>query len=115
MRGTDLLGATVYDSEGVPVGAVRDLRLAAGGRAVRESGRPPYRLAALECGPVGLAHRLGYGRRPIGGPWPLPMLLRALLRHSVLVDWADVVSVHGGRIEIRRRRAELQHTLRGQP
>jgi len=36
MRATDLLGAVVYDSEGVPVGAVRDLRLTAGGgRAVR--------------------------------------------------------------------------------
>jgi hypothetical protein len=110
MRATDLLGTTVYDSDGVAVGAVRDLRLTAGGRVVGESGHPPYRLAALECGPVGLAHRLGYGRRPIGGPWPLPALLRALLRHSVLVDWADVVRVEGDRIEIRRRRAELRRT-----
>jgi hypothetical protein len=112
MRATELLGATVYDSDGRAVGAVRDLRLAVGGEAVPDSGRPAYRLAALECGPVGVAHRLGYGRRPLNGPWPLTVLVRALIRHSVLVDWADVVSVRGNRIDIRRRRDELRSSVR---
>jgi hypothetical protein len=113
MRGTELLGATVYDSDGRSVGAVRDLRLAMGGAAVQDSGRPAYRLVALECGPAGVAHRLGYGRRPLSGPWPLTVLVRAMIRRSVLVDWADVVSIHGGRIEIRRRRDELGGCERG--
>lgn len=113
MRATELIGATVYDSDGVPVGGVRDLRLTADGPAVPGSGAPAYRLSALECGPVGIAHRLGYGHRPMNGPWPLTVLLRALIRHSVLVDWDDVVSVDGSRIDLRRRRAELRDAVRG--
>jgi hypothetical protein len=112
MRATDLLGATVYDRDGVPVGAVRDLRLTAGGPAVPDGGEPAYRLSTLECGPVGVAHRLGYGRRPMNGPWPLTVLLRALVRRSVVVDWADVTGVHGSRIDIGRRRAELRGAAR---
>ena len=112
MRATDLLGAVVYDSDGVPVGTVRDLRLTAGGRPVPDSGRPAYRLSTLECGPVGVAHRLGYGHRPMSGPWPLTVLLRMLVRRSVLVDWADVTGVHGNRIDISRRRTELRAAVR---
>lgn len=107
MRATELLGATVYDSQGLPVGAVRDLRLRAGGPTLPDSGSPAYRLASLECGPVGVAHRLGYGQRPMNGPWPLTALLRWLVRRSVLVDWADVTGVDGSRITICRSRDEL--------
>jgi hypothetical protein len=115
MRATQLLGATVYDRDGVAIGAVRDLRLTAGGPAVPGSGRPAYRLSALECGPVGVAHRLGYGRRLMNGPWPLTVLLRLLIRHSVLVDWADVVGVDGDRIDVRKRRAELRRAVQEAP
>lgn len=111
MRATQLLGATVYDRDGVAIGAVRDLRLTAGREAVPDSGNPAYRLSALQCGPVGIAHRLGYGHRPMNGPWPLTVLLRLLIRHSVLVDWADVASINGNRIDLRRRRAELRDAV----
>lgn len=111
MRATDLLGAIVYDSQGQPVGGVRDLRLRAGGQTQPDSGSPAYRLVSLECGPIGLAHRLGYGHRPMNGPWPLTVLLRWLIRRSVLVDWADVISVDGARITIRRTRDELSSAV----
>lgn len=107
MRATDLIGATVYDSDGQAVGPVRDLRLRVGGPPVPDSGRPAYRLVSLQCGPAGAAHRLGYGHRPMNGPWPLTVIMRSLLRRSVLVDWTDIVRINGNRIDIRRRRDEL--------
>jgi hypothetical protein len=108
MRATDLLGATVYDIDGQAVGAVRDLHFDAGGRAVPDSGRPAYRLTALECGPVGVAHRLGYGRRTMAGPWPIPALVRRLARRSVVVNWADIARINGSRIDLTVRRADLR-------
>jgi len=115
MRATDLLGSTVFDSDGEPVGAVRDLRLTAGGRIVADSGQPAYRVSALECGPIGIAHRLGYGQRQIKGPWPLTVLLRWMIRRSVLIDWADVIGVHEGRIDIQSRRDQLDSAVRKSP
>lgn len=115
MRATDLIGATVYDCVGLCVGAVRDLRLRAGGPRVRDSGRPAYRLVSLECGPVGAARRLGYGHRPMNGPWPLTVIMRSLIDRSVLVDWNDVVRVDGAHIYIRCRRDELSSAVREEP
>ena len=51
------------------------------------------------------------GHLPMNGPWPLTVLLRLLIRHSVLVDWAGVVSVDGARIDLRRRRAEVRSAV----
>ncbi|BCB76443.1 hypothetical protein GCM10022251_23650 [Phytohabitans flavus] len=115
MRATDLLGATVYAIDGQPVGTVRDLRFEA-----RPGDRPGakvrYRLTALECGPIGIAHRLGYARREdLRGPWPLTPLLRRLTGRSLIVRWSDITRISGGRIEIGRRREELSHPPERQP
>ncbi|MFC0531956.1 PRC-barrel domain-containing protein [Phytohabitans kaempferiae] len=108
MRATDLLGATVYDVEGKPVGAVRDLRFEVqpangSGAEVR------HRLTALECGPIGLAHRLGYDHGDLLAPWPLTPLLRRLTGRSLIVRWSDVTRISDARVEISRKRAELSH------
>lgn len=113
MRAFELLGTRVYDVDGQPVGAVRDLLFEVGGRVIKDSGRPAYRLTALECGPVGVAHRLGYGRRVMTGPWPLTVLLRQLVRSSVLVDWTDVAAINGSRVELTVRRDTLRHITEG--
>jgi hypothetical protein len=115
MRAVELLGTAVYDSDGAPVGAVRDLFFEAGGVAVSDSGRPAYRLRALECGPVGLAHRLGYGHRAIAGPWPLTALLRRLVRGSVLVDWAQIATLETGRIDLAVPRDQLHPVEQEEP
>ncbi|GAB3155478.1 hypothetical protein GCM10027290_51690 [Micromonospora sonneratiae] len=108
MRATDLLGATVYAVDGKPVGSVRDLQFEARpgdgpGDAMR------YCLTALECGPIGIPHRLGYARGDLLGPWPLTPLLRRLSGRSLLIPWSDIVRISGARIEISRRRDELSH------
>lgn len=108
MRAVELIGAAVYDSDGEPVGAVRDLFFEAVGARVPDSGRPAYRLRALECGAVGVAHRLGYGHRAITGPWPLTVLMQRLVRNSVIVGWDQIAELGTGRIDLAVRRDELR-------
>jgi hypothetical protein len=100
MRAVDLLGSAVHDSSGRHVGNVRDLRFEAGGRVVTDSGRPAFRLTELECGPVGIAHRLGFGHRDMAGPWPLDRILARLARRSLLVRWDQIAAIDGNRIEL---------------
>lgn len=100
MRAIDLLGAKVYDNAGQEIGAVRDLRFEAGGRAVADSGQPAYRLVEIQCGGAGVAHRLGYGHRDLVGPWPLDRILARLARRSLLVRWEQIASIDGPRIDL---------------
>jgi hypothetical protein len=100
MRAVDLLGATVYDSDGVELGHVHDLHFEAGGRVVTDSGRPAYRLTEIECGPIGMAHRLGYGHRDLAGPWPLDRILARLASRSLMVHWSQIAGIDGRRIEL---------------
>ncbi|HEY1488941.1 MAG TPA: PRC-barrel domain-containing protein [Micromonosporaceae bacterium] len=98
MRAVDLLGATVIDTDGVEVGIVHDLYLHRGGPAVHDSGQPAYRIAALECGPAGFAHRLGYGHRDLAGPWPINTVLGRMVHRSRLVDWDHIATINNRRI-----------------
>jgi hypothetical protein len=111
MRSAQIVGCRVIDRDGVDIGLVRDIRIAAGAAPEPDSGHPAYGITALVVGSVGVAQRLGYGRGQMGGPWPLTSLFRALARRSLVVDWADVASHSVDRIEIRRRRSELQSVL----
>jgi hypothetical protein len=99
--GAELIGCAVYDADGEPLGKVHDLRFAAGGHGA-------YQLTALECGGVGLAHRLGYAGRDLAGPWPLTVLLRRLVRHSLVIPWSAVERVEDRRVDIGLRRADLR-------
>ncbi|WP_297601301.1 PRC-barrel domain-containing protein [Mycobacterium sp.] len=108
MRVTDLLGMTVYDRSGQHVGAVRDLHFEAGGPVVPDSGQPAYRLIEIECGAVGMAHRLGYSHRDLTGPWPLNRILARLARGSLFARWDQIASLHGDRIELAVPAAELR-------
>jgi hypothetical protein len=100
VRAVDLLGATVYDNAGTKVGVVHDVYLQRGGRVVAGSGQPAYRIAALECGPGGFAHRLGYGHRDLAGPWPLNEILAKMVRRSRLVRWEQIAAIAGRRIDL---------------
>jgi hypothetical protein len=109
VKAIDLIGSPVYDSDGQLVGTVNDLVFTAddGHRAPEDAGSPAYRVTALECGPIGLGHRLGYSRHRMAGPWPLPALFRLLAGRSVLVEWSDISRRDGGTIHLGRRRADL--------
>lgn len=100
MRAVDLFGVPVYDASGTRVGKVRDLYVEAGGPTLRDSGDPTYRLVALECGSLGLAHRLGYGRREMAGPWPLDRILARLARRSRVIAWGQIATITADRVDL---------------
>jgi hypothetical protein len=114
MKATDLLGAQVYDSAGRHLGAVRDLHIRRGGRQVTDSGQPAYRLTGLECGPAGIAHRLGYGHRDLAGPRPLAGLLARFVRRAKLVAWDQIADLDGARITLTVTADELSPVGREQ-
>jgi sporulation protein YlmC with PRC-barrel domain len=109
MRTSELIGCQVYDGEGQAVGTVHDLhfRLGAG-----SGGSQVCQLDALECGGIGLGHRLGYGEHAMRGPWPFPQLFRYLARRSLAVPWSQVTAVDRRRIDISARRDQLQPARR---
>jgi hypothetical protein len=109
VKAIDLIGRPVYDTDGQLVGTVNDLVFTVddGLRAPEDAGSTAYRLAALECGPIGLGHRLGYSRHRMAGPWPLPALFRLLARRSVLVEWSEITRRDDGTIHLGARRADL--------
>jgi hypothetical protein len=108
MTGAELLGCAVYDPDGVLLGKVHDLRFAAGGPRVGDSGTPAYQLTALECGGTGLAHRLGFVGRNMAGPWPLAALMRWLSQRSVVVPCSAMRRVVDRRVEIGLRAGDLR-------
>ena len=109
MRATDLLGRPVYTRDGTRLGAVHDLHVSKDGEPVGDSGTPAYRVTALECGPVGVAHRLGYGHRDLAGPWPLHLLLGKLTRNSWLVEWEHIAAISDGEIRLGVDTDRLRH------
>jgi PRC-barrel domain len=108
MRATDLLGAAVYDNSGRKVGNVRDLRVEAGGPGAPGSGEPAYRLTEIEFGPVGIAHRLGYGHRSIKGPWLFERMLARLAQRSLVARWDQLERVGEGRIDLSVPESQLR-------
>jgi hypothetical protein len=114
VKAIDLIGSPVYDTDGQLVGTVDDLLFTADDttRAPEDASSPAYRLDALECGGVGLGHRLGYAHHQMPGPWPLPALFRLLARRSVLIEWADIARIEPDAIHIDRRHADLPTATR---
>jgi hypothetical protein len=107
VRSADLIGRAVLDREGCHVGHVHDLRL----RRSPGDGSAPgrYRLEALIVGSAGFAHRLGYGRSAMVGPWPLTSVLRRLTRRSYLIPWSRVSRRDADAVHLDCTAAELPH------
>jgi PRC-barrel domain protein len=105
MRASELIGCQVYDADGQAIGTVHDLHFRVN---VRPDGIQACQLDILECGGVGLGHRLGYGEHAMTGPWPLPALFRYLANRSLAVPWSQVTAFDRPRIDISARRAQLQ-------
>jgi hypothetical protein len=79
MRASDLLGQTVFDHAGAPLGRVADLVVE--GQVVVA--------AVVTRGPWG--RLLGYERASARGPWLLETFARAVLRRdSRRVAWSDL-------------------------
>jgi hypothetical protein len=109
MMTSELIGCQVYDAEGQAVGTVHDLRFRL---QTRPDGSRACQLDALECGGIGLGHRLGYGEHAMRGPWPLPQVFRYLARRSLAIPWTQITGIDGRRIDISARRDQLQPARR---
>jgi PRC-barrel domain protein len=105
VRAAELIGCQVYDADGQPVGTVHDLQFRL---HTRPDGTQACQLDALECGGIGLGHRLGYGEGDMRGPWPFPQLFRRLARDSVAIPWAQITAFSRPRIDISVRRDQLK-------
>jgi PRC-barrel domain len=105
MRATELIGCQVYDADGQLLGTVHDLHFTV---HVRPDGSQACQLDVLECGGIGLGHRLGYGEGEMRGPWPFPSLFRFLVRRSLAVPWSAVTAYQRPRIDIAVPRGQLR-------
>jgi sporulation protein YlmC with PRC-barrel domain len=105
MRAAALIGCQVYDADGQRLGTVHDLHFSLQPQA---DGNLACRLDALECGGIGLGHRLGYGEGAMRGPWPFPQLFRRLARRSLVIPWSQITAVRRPRIDTSARRDQLK-------
>jgi hypothetical protein len=105
MRAAELIGCQVHDTDGHPIGTVHDLHFQI---EIGTDGNPVCYLDALECGGIGIAHRLGYGEHAMSGPWPFPALFRYLAQRSVIVPWASVSAVSRPSIHTTARPDQLK-------
>jgi sporulation protein YlmC with PRC-barrel domain len=79
LRAGDLLGRTVHDEDGEPIGRIADLQVEDGVVVA----------AVVTAGPWG--RLLGYERESAHGPWILETLARKILRRdSRRIPWADL-------------------------
>jgi hypothetical protein len=111
MRAAELMGCQVYDAGGQFLGTVHDLHFSL---HTRPDGSQECQLDALECGGIGLGHRLGYGEGAMRGPWPFPQLFRLIARRSLVIPWPDITAINRPRIDIAARRDQLKPAKGGQ-
>jgi hypothetical protein len=82
LRASDLLGLTVYDADGRPVGRIADL--------ITEGAGDPAIVAAVVTKPP-WGRLLGYERDNAAGPKLLQRFARAVLRRdSRRIDWDEL-------------------------
>lgn len=85
MLATDLLEATVVDSDGRPLGRLHDVRLVRDEEGIRATG-----LVVGSGAVAAVAHTWGYAERRTSGPWLLRKLLEPASRAARLVAAEDV-------------------------
>ena len=100
---SDLLGSTVKDLAGRPLGDVHDVRLVQNGPILGSWGAA-FTADALLVGPHAVGVRLGYGRSEVRGPWVVRATFEAI--HGVLdvISWHSIVAIQPGTILVRKRR-----------
>jgi sporulation protein YlmC with PRC-barrel domain len=100
MRASDLIHATVVDTDGGSLGTVSDVRLTPSGPP-RGAWGATLRIKGLVVSDRRLGGFLGYDRGVVRGPWLVAKAVRWLHRDAVLVPWDDVVSHRHGRVVVR--------------
>ncbi|MFL6025631.1 MAG: PRC-barrel domain-containing protein [Friedmanniella sp.] len=98
MRASELLGASVRTSDGRRLGVVTGLRCSLDGPSSGPTPAPRVRALVVSGRLAGAA--LGYQQEGQRGPWLVRALIRALHRHTRLVDVALVDRVEDGTIRL---------------
>jgi hypothetical protein len=99
MRLSDLLGFTVFDSTGVEVGRINDVRLVQDGPYIEGFGAG-LRVEGFVAGPGGVGERLGFHRGGVEGPWILRVIFRSLERRGRYVTWDKVTKMEDGTVRL---------------
>ena len=106
MRLSDLLRSEVFDSEGVRVGHVHDVRLVREGPMLGSFGAA-FAIDGLIVGKGSFGSRLGFDRSEMTGPWVLKALFRRFHSSSRFVPWQTVVALEERKILISATAKEL--------
>jgi len=92
MRTADLIGRTVYDSGGLSIGKVHDIRAGLDGTRATDA---PYAITHLLVAGSTVAMRLGYGYGHMHGPWPLSSVIRRRMHNGYAVRWDQIRAIEG--------------------
>ncbi|MFI5533997.1 hypothetical protein ACIA8O_36210 [Kitasatospora sp. NPDC051853] len=104
LRTADLIGATLVDAGGTPLGRITDLGLA---EAELPGGIPGLRVTGVVATSGRLARLLCLDHRPVDRPAPLAALARWMTRRASWIAWPDVALVtpggdgHPGTVHLR--------------
>jgi hypothetical protein len=99
---SDLLRATVVDSDGAEVGRVVDALMVQSGPVVGAFGAQLV-VEGIAIGRRNVALRLGYHRAGVKGPAPLRAMLEWLERKARYASWDQVESLDEDALVIRLR------------
>ena len=112
MRAAELMRMPVYDSEGTPLGPVRDMRVVWNDVPAPPPAVPSrFEVVGLVVGGGRLAraaHAWGYAERRAAGPWLFRKLLASATRDARFVPAGAVRSWGPDVVELACRRAELR-------
>jgi hypothetical protein len=103
---SDVLGVSVFDPAGQPIGRISDVRLVQDGPYLDGFGNA-LRVDAVVVGRGGIASRLGYIRGGVRGPWLLKALASALEGRAHVITWTDLQRTEQG-FTTNRSRRELE-------
>ncbi|MFB9367778.1 hypothetical protein ACWCYY_37655 [Kitasatospora sp. NPDC001664] len=104
LRTADLIGATLLDAGGAPLGRITDLGLA---EAELPSRMPGLRVTGVVASSGRLARLLCLDHRPVDRPAPLAALARRMTRRASWIAWPDIALVtpggdgHPGTVHLR--------------
>jgi hypothetical protein len=99
-RLSELLGSSVFDASGRPLGEVNDVRLVQDGPIVPGFGAA-LRIDGLIVGAGSIAVRLGFHRHRVGGPALLKAIFGAVERRARFVPWELVAEWDGSTVRLR--------------
>src|SRR3954451_19993337 len=86
---SELIGATIRDPDGIPLGRVVDVRV----RPARLPAEPVLRVESVLVDRGHLGSLLGYDRDDQRGPWLLRAVIRRMHRNLMVIAWDELAGI----------------------